>query len=76
MSTLTKETRTTIGVVLTAVVLAVGGALGFADIGQRLDRIEQQDRDRWSRTDMKLWVLQTMNANPTLKLPKPEDKHD
>jgi len=35
----------------------------------RLARIEAQASDRWTETDMRLWVLEFSRKNPQLTIP-------
>lgn len=38
-------------------------------VEQRLDRIELQASERWTETDMRLWVLEFARRNPRLAVP-------
>ncbi len=38
-------------------------------VEQRLDRIELQASERWTETDMRLWVLEFARRNPRLSVP-------
>lgn len=71
-----KETLVPLGAAV-AVFIGVFGAhvhlSGKLDsIDRRLERIEEHQLDRWTMTDMRLWVAATRQANPNLTLPEPQ----
>lgn len=78
-----KDTLVPLGAVVT-VFLALLGAHSFwtakanelatklDSIDRRLERIEEHQIDRWTLTDMRLWVAAARQANPTLTLPEPQ----
>lgn len=41
------------------------------DLGRRLERIEERSGDRWTLTDMTLWVERLRQRNPELQIPEP-----
>ena len=43
----------------------------FGEVRARLGRIEDQAADRWTETDMRLWVLELARRNPRLAIPDP-----
>lgn len=45
--------------------------VSLQEIRNRLDRFEERYADRWTSTDMRLWVLELSRANPTLTVPPP-----
>lgn len=45
----------------------------LANISNRLDRIEEQGGDRWTRTHQRLWAALMKQGNPALDIPRVED---
>lgn len=39
------------------------------DMTNRFDRFEAKSADRWTGTQMQLWVLQLQRDNPSMKIP-------
>lgn len=70
---LSRDTLLPVGVVIAIVATLFSGYVWlqgqFQGIYKRLDRIDAQAADRWSETDMRLWVLELARMNPQLRLP-------
>lgn len=80
---ITRDTAVPLGAAL-AVFMLVFGAHNFwagkmhelsmtlNRIDNRLVRIEERGRDRWTLTEMKLWVERLRQRNPGMEIPDPE----
>lgn len=70
---LNRDTLLPVGVVSAIIATLFSGYLWlqaqFQDIRGRLDRIEVQASDRWTETDMRLWVLEFARKNPQIATP-------
>ncbi len=59
--------------VIACIISFVGGALWINNslnrIENRLVMMENRVSDRWTGTDMRLWIMQLKMENPNLKIP-------
>ena len=73
---LSKETLMPMGAVFTLVVTVFAAysyfESQFDNLGRRIERLEEREEDRWTRTQQELWVEKFKGANPSLKIPEVE----
>jgi len=74
-----KATGITVGLAL-ALAATIGGPLfwldsRFDEIEAKLLRIEISKKDRWSSTDMRDWISDFKDKNPSLKVPRVDRKN-
>lgn len=73
MGELNDKTVMPLGMVVACVVTFISGALWINNslnkIDNRLAAMEYRVSDRWTGSDMKLWVAKLRIENPTLKIP-------
>lgn len=74
MGELNEKTVMPMGLVIGCVVAFVGGAIwinsSLSEIKYSIASIQLQLSDRWTGSDMKLWVAKLKFENPNLKIPE------